>query len=213
MHLSRLLTLCGFMFGAGALALQFSLSIPASMANGASLGRALVLFFSFFTILTNGALVLIYLSALTQTPQLAVFRRPQTRGLMAAVILLVMIFFHLILSPLKNWQGLWLLADTFLHYLLPTFYVVWWAVTQKHGVLRIRDLPLMLLPPLLYLPYALIVGALTGAYPYGIIDLGKLPALQVAANVFWVALGLGALMLIVIAADRLLVRARTPGPA
>ena len=71
----------------------------------------------------------------------------------------------------------------------------------------------MLLPPLCYLPYALVIGVLTGSYPYGIIDLGKLPAGQVAVNVLWFTLGLAVLMLLVIAVDRLLVRSETPDPA
>ena len=63
--MTRPLALIGLFLGAFALTLQFSLSIPASMANGASLTKAILLFVSFLTIISNSGLVLIYLSALT----------------------------------------------------------------------------------------------------------------------------------------------------
>jgi hypothetical protein len=62
--MTRIMALAGLLLGAGALILQFSLSIPASMANGASLGRAVLLFVLFLTIISNTVLVLFYLSAL-----------------------------------------------------------------------------------------------------------------------------------------------------
>lgn len=213
MHPHRLLTVTGLLLGLATLALQFSLSIPVSMANGASFGRAVALFFSFLTILTHSILVLVYLSALTPWRTLHIFRLGIARALLAGVVLLVGLYYHFVLAPTKNWQGAWLLADTFLHYILPVLYLLWWALTQPHGELRFTDLPRMLLPPLAYVPYALIMGWLTRSYPYPIIDLGRLPAAVVAVNVVQVVAGLAVLMLLVIAADRALVRLRKPGPA
>src|SRR4051812_37918234 len=112
---TRLLTWIGLLTGCAGLLLQFSLSIPSRTGPDGGLFGALVTFFSYFTILANLALVLIYTAELTSGPALALFRRPVTRGMMAAAILLVMAFYHLMIAPGLNWQGWWKEADTFLH--------------------------------------------------------------------------------------------------
>ena len=52
----------GLIVGVAALILQISLSIPLRMSNGDTIFGALVYFFTFYTILTNLMLVLIYAS-------------------------------------------------------------------------------------------------------------------------------------------------------
>lgn len=202
--MTRPLALIGLLIGAFAVALQSSLSIPASMANGASLTKAILLFVSFLTIISNTALVLVYLSALTSWRGLVVLRGPVARGTMAALILLVFLYYHFVLGPTKSHQGLWNFANLLLHYVAPLFYLVWWVLAQEHGKLRWRDLPWMALLPLIYLPYALILGTRLGSYPYPILDLGKLTLTDVLGSSAIVAAGLALLCALVILADRTL---------
>jgi hypothetical protein len=202
--MTRPLALLGFLLGAGAVALQFSLSIPASMANGAGLAKAILLFVSFLTIISNTALVLVYLSALTGWSRLSALRKPVARGTAAAVILLVFLYYHLVLGPTKSWEGSWYLANLLLHYVAPLFYLVWWVLAQEHGKLRWRDLPAMALVPLAYLPYALALGTWLGAYPYPILDLSKRPLTDVLGSSAIVAAGLALLCALIILADRTL---------
>jgi hypothetical protein len=204
--LNRALTFAGLLLGAVALGLQFAISIPAYMANGMSLPEALVQFFSFFTILTNIAITLVYLSALTNWAWLDWFRRPVTRAMMAGVMALVMIFYHVLLRPIWQPEGLFLVCDYLLHYVAPTLYLLWWGVTQKHGTLDYPDMPAMLVPPLIYLAYIMLRGAITNAYPYLTLNAFELGYGQVAINVVMVAIGLCILYLITIGIDRALAR-------
>jgi hypothetical protein len=208
MDLRRPAALLGFVIGLGALALQFGLTVPLRMEAGHDLIEALVFFFSFFTILTNLMLVLVYLSELTAGGWLGWFRSPATRATMAAAIVLVMGFYHLLLAQLWVPEGLFLVADLVLHYVTPVYYVVWWLCFQPHGALRLRHLPLMLLPPAIYLVYIMVRGAVILEYPYPILDAYRLGYAQVALNVAMVLVGLLLLCALLIAADRLLGRAR-----
>ncbi|HVY52831.1 MAG TPA: Pr6Pr family membrane protein [Devosia sp.] len=204
--MKQALTWIGFVVGAAALILQLALSLPLRMATGDSLIGALVFYFSFFTILTNLALVLIYASEIWPRLALGWFRAPVTRGMMAGAITLVMIFYHVVLAETWDPQGLGLLADTALHYATPLFYLVWWTGCVRHGRLRWTDVPAMLLPPTIYLIYAMVRGALIEEYPYPILEADRIGYGAVAYNVLVVLLGLTALCLIVVSLDRALGR-------
>ena len=202
----------GLLLGAGALLLQFSLTIPARLAQDDPLVSALVFFFSFFTILSNLALVLVYASELWPRHALSWFRRPLTRGMMVALIILVMVFYHLLLAPAWSPEGLFRVADVLLHYATPVFYVVWWVLFMRHGTLKFGDIPRMLLPPTIYLVYVMLRGALISQYPYPILEANRLGYAAVTLNVLGVLVGLTALCAAVIAIDRLLTRIDLPGP-
>lgn len=202
--MTRVLALIGLILGAGALVLQFSLSIPASMTNGASFWRAALLFISFLTIVSNTVLVLVYLSVLTGWKWLQPLRGPVARGAVAAVIFLVFLYYHFVLGPTHSWSGAWNTANIGLHYVAPLFYLVWWLLAQEHGKLHWRDLPVMALPPLAYFPYALAVGSFLGSYPYPILDLSRRTLIDVIGSSAIVATGLAVLCALIILADRTL---------
>ncbi len=118
----------GLLFGAAALILQFGLAIPLRIGNGDTLIGAMVYFFTFYTILTNLMLVLIYASDLWPRQGLSWWRTPVTRGMMAAVIVLVCLFYHFLLASTWNPQGWAKVADVALHYITPLLYLGWWVV-------------------------------------------------------------------------------------
>lgn len=184
--------------------LQFSLTIPARLALDDDLPGALGFFFSFFTILSNMALVAAYGSEVTDWRWLSWFRRPETRGMLAAAIAMVMIFYHFVLAPIWDPQGLFKVADIGLHYVTPTLFIVWWIGFNRHGTLRLQDLPMMLLPTFVYFLYAMARGALVGAYPYPILEADRLGYGQVGLNALMMVVFLSVLSLIVIGLDRLM---------
>ena len=208
--MKQAMTWIGFVLGAAALILQFAITIPLRLSNGDSLGGAVVFYFSFFTILTNLLLVLIYSSELWLWPWLGWLRSPVTRGMLAAAITLVMVFYHFVLAPAWDPEGWALVADTALHYATPIIYLVWWVATVPHGQLKWSDIPAMLVPPTLYLIYVLIRGAAIGEYPYPILEANRIGYGVVALNVLAVLIGLTAFCAIVIALDRRLGRAKGP---
>ena len=205
-------TWIGLIIGLGALILQFSLSIPLRMSNGDTIFGALVYFFTFYTILTNIMLVLIYVSDLWPRESLRWWRSPVTRGMMAATILLVGLFYHFFLAGTWNPQGWFKVADVALHYVTPIFYLLWWVIFTWHGKLKFGDIPIMLLPSTIWLIYALIRGAIITEYPYPILEAHKLGYGQVAINVLAVLVAVTILCAIVVAIDRALARVDMPGP-
>jgi hypothetical protein len=205
MNYGRANAAIGFAVGLGALILQFALTIPAAMQTR-DLPLALLFFFSFFTILSNLGLVLVYLSELSTSRPLAVFRRPVTRGLMLAVMALVLLFYHFLLAGTWNPEGPFLIADRLLHYATPLIYAIWWARFTPHGQLRLGDLPIMLAPALVYLALILLRGLFVGEYPYFILEVGRLGYPAVLLNALLVAIGLAVLSAIVVALDHLLAR-------
>ena len=206
MNPRRLLTWLGLLSGAGGLVLQFVISMQAYAAAGRDIPGALGTFFSYYTILTNLILVLIYLSEVTDFRWLDPFRHPVLRGFMAACIALVGIYVFLVLRHLAVLDGLFLLADNILHYLCPILYLLWWIAAQRHGMLRWAHLPVMLAPTLVYFVYTMARGLWVQEYPYPILNAIKLGYPQVLLNAAYMTVGLAVLVGIVIALDQVLVR-------
>jgi hypothetical protein len=202
----KLLTWLGLAFGILGLSLQFGLSMSAMLGSGRDILGALGNFFSYYTILTNTVLVLIYLSTIWPADWLELFRHPVLRAMMAANIALVTLFVFFVLRHQYVFTGLLLLADNMLHYVCPLLYLLWWLTAQPHGQLRWGNLPLMLAPTLVYFLYAMARGAWVLEYPYGILDAIKLGYGQVLLNALFMTAGLAVLCLIVIATDSLLGR-------
>ena len=194
----------GFVVGLGALLLQFYVTLGLRAAQGFDFGGTLIYFFTFYTILTNIMLVLVYLSATSGAGWLGWWRSPVTRAMMAGAIALVGIFNHLLLADLQDLSGLSALCDGLLHYVTPAYFVLWWVVLQPKGSLRLADIPVMLLPTLIWLVWAMLRGAITGDYPYPILNAGKLGYGAVGINCIYVFVGLLALYLIVVGLDRVL---------
>lgn len=201
-----LLTWLGLLFGATGLVLQFTISMQSVLGSGRDVFGSLGTFFSYYTILTNIILVLIYLSEVLPAAGLALFRHPIVRGMMAANIALVALYVFFVLRFLASLTGLFLLADNILHYLCPALYLLWWLVAQPHGRLRWGNLPLMLAPTLAYFVYAMARGLWVQEYPYPILNAIELGYAQVLLNAFYMTAGLGVLTLAVIALDGLLAR-------
>jgi hypothetical protein len=159
-----------------ALALQLYLSVRFAEASGKSAGYGVVLYLGFFTITTN--FLVLFASA---SPMLVpaswpgrFFVRPVAVGWVAASIAFVSVAYFLLLRHVWKPQGLQLVADVLLHYVVPALYVLFSFVALR--ATRIR----WVLPwwwsiyPLIYFVYAMIRGALIGAYPYGFINAAAL---------------------------------------
>jgi hypothetical protein len=211
--LNRALTWAGLLLGLVGLLLQFIISTQALLAAGRDLLGALGHFFSYYTILNNIALILVYLSAVSTASWLSLFRKPLVRGIMAANITLVGLYVFFVLRFLQSLDGAFLVADTILHYIAPVLYALWWAITQRHGSLRWSDLPIMLAPTLSYFVFAMLRGLWVQEYPYPILNAVKLGYGQVGLNAIYMTAFLAVLALLVIAADTFIARTyRTTSP-
>ena len=206
--MQRIATWLGLLIGSGGLLLQFYVSLSLRFAQGFDLVSTLVFFFTYYTIVTNIMLVLIYLSDVADWRWLDWWRTPVVRGMMAGAIALVGIFNHLLLAQLQDLTGLRSLADTILHYITPTWFVLWWLLFQPKQRLKLGDIPVMLLPTLIWLGWAMARGAVVNEYPYPILDATKLGYGQVAINCVFVFIGLLLIYLVVIGLDGVLGRAK-----
>lgn len=192
----------GFALGAGALLLQASLTIPDAIARGRSLAGAIELLLSFFTILSNATLTAVHLAIASDTRWLAPLRRPVIRTAMVAVMLFVMIFYHIVLAPTFSLHGLWRVADMLLHYGAPLFYVGCWLAFAQHGRVAFASIPAIIVWPMAYAVLAVARGALRSEYPYPVLNAAVLGDGQVAINILGLSLGFALLCAVVIAVDR-----------
>lgn len=183
-------------------------TLSATNPNPRSLGSAIIYFWTFYTHLSNLSLVLVYAAQLTDAKWLSALRHPVTLGGMAGHISLVMVYFHVMLAPLYDFEGALFYSNYLLHYAAPLLYLVWWVGLAPHGGLRFTDVALMLAPGLVYLALVLIRGAFVGEYPYAIIDVKLAGYAGVAAGASVLLAAVAVFCALLVLVDRVLGRVR-----
>jgi hypothetical protein len=185
------------LIGWSAILLQCYWAIETGLANGLSLAMTITNVLSYFTILTN-ILVAGYLTA-TAFGKSA--RSAKATTALLNYILIVGIVYEVALRRLWNPEGLHLVVDAILHYLVPLGYLTYWFLFVDKRVLNYRMVPTWTIYPFTYLLYTLIRGHLYGFFPYPfvnfqetgwprlIINVCALIALFVLAGALLVALG------------------------
>ena len=167
------------------LVLQMVITLRATAAGGGTVADALVLYFGFFTLLSN-----LFVALVASTTLLAParwFARASVRGCATTAILLVGVAYHLLLREVWDPQGAQKVADITLHYVTPALAVLWWLLAPPAQPLNPRAPLGWTLYPLAYFAYALVRGELLGAYPYPFIDVPALGYPRVWANAFGLA--------------------------
>lgn len=164
--------------------LQLWLSLNLALANGKTAGDGVVAFLGYFTVLSN---LFVALSATLPLVARASgpgrwFGKPMVLGCATTAILLVGIVYHLLLRNAWAPQGLQLLADYVLHYVVPIAALAYWVVYPPQARLDLLAPLVWCLYPAGYLIYALIRGAVLGSYPYHFIDVASLGYVQVSIN-------------------------------
>jgi hypothetical protein len=97
-----------------------------------------------------------------------------------------------------------------LHYVGPVLYTLWWIVFARHGELRWRGIPMLLVPGLSYIAWVMLRGAVTNDYPYNILDAGRFGYAQVAIGVLALLVAVIVLCLVLVGADKVLAKRRQP---
>jgi hypothetical protein len=180
--------------------LQCYLSLQLSTQKGMSIGGGLGIFFSYFTVLTN-VLICVSLTLSLMSPSSALgqwFSRPSVVAGIATSIAFVGLSYHFLLSKTWNPQGVHLLADVMLHYVIPALYVIYWWLDYSKAALRWIYPLFWSIYPTMYLVYALIRGSMVGSYPYPFIDaddLGYGRTLLNSIGLLFVFLALGVLFI------------------
>ena len=156
-----------------ALAAQLWLTIGVVLAQGRGFMMGLVVFFGFFTVLTN-LLAALVMTGHAAGPGYAAFRRAASPVVMtttAAAITMVGSIYFLILRHLWKPEGVQFWADVALHYCIPALVVIFWAWTVAARSIRLKDTPWLFVYPLVYLVYVFVRGEMVQLYPYPFIDV------------------------------------------
>ena len=188
-----------------ALVLQYVLILQLTRDNvGVVLGT--VRFLTYFTILSNVAVMLVACAAAAGQP--GFFAQARVRGAVALYIGVTGSIYFFILRHLWQPQGAQWWADTGLHYAVPLAYWAWWLAFAPHGGLRWRHVAGWLLFPLAYVAWVFVRGAWLGEYPYPFIDVGQLGWSRVGVNALGVMGVFVVLGLVIVGVDRILGRSR-----
>jgi hypothetical protein len=144
-----------------------------------------IAFLSYFTILSN-ILVAATFTAAALAPGSRAGRfllRPTVALATAVYISVTGLTFYFLLSGLYHLEGWTLQFNHLLHYVMPPAFVLFWLLFIQKGILHLRNVPWMMLPPLLYGAWTLLHGAIVDWYPYPFIDAGKLGYGLVATHI------------------------------
>ena len=151
--------------------LQLWLSLQLGVASGQGWAHGLIMYFGYFTVLTNLLVALVALRA-ARAPDGGLDH--PWRGAAVTSIVAVGLAYHLLLRKVWDPQGWQLVADLTLHYAVPLAGLAWWLVLPPRHRLAARKPLTWLIWPLGYCIYALLRGAMIGSYPYYFIDAGAI---------------------------------------
>jgi hypothetical protein len=136
-------------------------------------------FFSYFTTQAN---------LLVVATSFSLARRPDRDGpgwrvarldALAGITITALVHWFL-LHPLDNFRGLLWASDTLVHIVVPVLVVLAWLVFGPRRRISLRVVLLGLIWPVVWLLYTLVVGRITGWYPYFFLDLGQTGSAGVA---------------------------------
>ena len=176
----------GLALGLVVLALQGAQTMPARMAEGGGALRALVFYFSYFSVIALAGQVLVWLASAWGIGLLRGLAGPTARTLMAGTGLAVMIGHASGLMTIGLPAPNPLLIDLALHYLMPLVFLTWWA-TGPHPVnLRWGRLRAMAILPVGFALWVVIRGIAIGRWPYPAVAMPEIGWLWGLVN-----LGLG----------------------
>lgn len=196
----RTLALAGVVLGLVVLLWQGAITIPARMAEGGGLLRALVFYLSFLGVLVVLGQVFVWMASARARPVLPWLAGPSARVAMAAAGVVAMLL-HAPLLAAGTGGGA---ADLALHYLVPLAFLVWWAIGPHPVHLRwSRALP-MLAMPVGYAVWVLARGAAIGRWPYPFTSVPDLGWARVVMNLAGLVLVFALVFLAMIAASRVL---------
>ncbi len=177
---------------------------------------------TYFTILSN-ILVAVVVTLLAARPGLftrsdgvgALWRTLRLDGLL--MITITGIVYNLLLAT-GDKSGWDLVSNTMLHMVTPLLTLIVWIIAGPRGLINGRIIGLSMLLPLAWAAFALVRGAVVGAYPYPFLDVssnGLASVLVFILVIVVVAVGLALLLMGIDAVLRATERTGTasPGPA
>lgn len=141
-----------------------------------SLVEYLFRFFGYFTITTNVLAALCFTLYWLQGDSRPGYflTRPNAVFAIAVFIIMVGIIYNVTLRSLGIPAGIKALTNEVLHVVQPLLFLLFWIFFIPKDTLKWRAFIPWLLYPVAYILYVVVLGAITGHYPYPFADVGEL---------------------------------------
>lgn len=175
---------------------QFTVMIQNRVA---SLLETIIRFFTFFTILSNIVVALVFTMILIKPKgNFAFFLKPSNQTAIAVYIFVVGFVYNLILRFLWQPQGIQRIVDEMLHTIIPLYYIFYWYFKINTKSIRWKSFIKWLIFPFAYLVLIMIRGQFSKYYPYPFINVASLGFNKVVINIVLLILFFGVVALIFI---------------
>jgi hypothetical protein len=162
--------------------------------HGEGVGAAAWRLFRYFTIWGNFLVGVWAVRFLLRGPL-----SPRIEGALLLTIVAIGIVYHVLLAATADNQGAEIWVDAMLHTVIPIAYAALWLIFGS-GDLRVGDVLLWLVLPLIYCIYAMLRGLADGTFPYFFLDPTDIGILGVSAYIIGllVAFAIGGLVIFVV---------------
>lgn len=158
------------------LGLRYSLFLSQAWDSGLSTWRATGNFCSYFTVLVNLLVVLVFMAPGS------FFRDARIRGAVTLYAVLVSLVYEAMLRRVWHPGGGEFLASLLLHDAVPFAVTAHWLLLREKGALRGSHPFIWLGFPIVYLAFVFVRGAFTGWWLYPFMDAAALGYLRVLLN-------------------------------
>lgn len=148
----------------------------------ASIFETLIRYFTFFTILSNILVAIVFTSEWLQSNLLKFFLKSNTQIAVAVYIFVVGFVYNTILRFIWQPKGWDKLADELLHLVIPIVYILYWYFKFSKKEINYKSIFGWLLFPMLYIIVVMIRGYFSGYYPYPFLHVGNLGVEKVIYN-------------------------------
>lgn len=155
-----------------------------------SVTETIIRFFSFYTILTNLLVAIMFTTRTWGKPGrwFSFFNKPSNTTAITVYILIVGLVYNVILRQAWSPVGLQKWVDESLHTFIPLMTLIYWFIYVSHHRIAWTNIFPWMIYPLLYFAYILIRGSYSGFYPYPFIDVTALGYQKVFINSGFVVL-------------------------
>lgn len=154
----------------------------------ASIPETLIRFFTFFTILSNILVALVFTAEWLQPNLLKFFAKSNTQVAVAVYIFVVGFVYNTILRFIWQPKGWDKVADELLHLVLPIAYILYWYFKFSKQTINYKSIFGWLLFPMIYIFVVMIRGYFSNYYPYPFLNVSDLGIEQVLWNSIYMTL-------------------------
>lgn len=179
---------------------QFVLLLEARIT---SVIEAIFRFFTFFTILTNIVVAIVF-TALWLKPKnnFSFFTRFNTVSATAVYIFVVGFVYNTVLRFIWDPQGLQRIVDEMLHLIIPIVFIIYWYFSIESNSIQWKSIFKWLIYPMVYLVVILIRGHFADYYPYPFVNVLELGFPKVLLNSFLLTVFFGMVSIVAIGVVR-----------